>query len=121
MKFLPFANAAVAAVVAGFVGIIGSKGVGFVSALTFHYNHPRQEFVLHAKRVSFKEDARRGLISGINQVADAVRVTLGPKVRTGRLRMFHCGSRVYSLLFRCNVLQRAGMLYWSAIMVPPKL
>jgi hypothetical protein len=48
-------------------------------------NHQRQPFVststtLFAKRVSFKEDARRGLVSGINQVADAVRVTLGPKV-----------------------------------------
>jgi hypothetical protein len=52
-------------------------------------NHLRQDrsttttttTILHAKRVSFKEDARRGLVSGINQVANAVRVTLGPKVR----------------------------------------
>ena len=36
---------------------------------------------LHAKRVSFKEDSRKKLVSGINQVADAVKVTLGPKGR----------------------------------------
>lgn len=36
---------------------------------------------LSAKKVSFKEDARRALVRGINQVADAVRVTLGPKGR----------------------------------------
>jgi chaperonin GroEL len=31
--------------------------------------------------VSFKEDSRRALVQGINTVADAVRVTLGPKGR----------------------------------------
>lgn len=36
---------------------------------------------LDAKRVSFKEDSRRALVNGINQVADAVKVTLGPKGR----------------------------------------
>jgi len=36
---------------------------------------------LHAKRVSFKEDSRKKLVSGINQVANAVKVTLGPKGR----------------------------------------
>jgi TCP-1/cpn60 chaperonin family len=36
---------------------------------------------LHAKKVSFKEDSRRALVQGINTVADAVRVTLGPKGR----------------------------------------
>jgi len=36
---------------------------------------------LDAKRVSFKEDSRKKLVSGINKVADAVRVTLGPKGR----------------------------------------
>jgi chaperonin GroEL len=36
---------------------------------------------LFAKKVSFKEDSRRALVEGINQVADAVRVTLGPKGR----------------------------------------
>ena len=36
---------------------------------------------LSAKRVSFREDARHKLVVGINKVADAVRVTLGPKGR----------------------------------------
>lgn len=36
---------------------------------------------LNAKRVSFKEDSRKKLVSGINQVANAVKVTLGPKGR----------------------------------------
>lgn len=36
---------------------------------------------LNAKKVSFKEDSRKKLVSGINQVANAVKVTLGPKGR----------------------------------------
>ena len=36
---------------------------------------------LAAKKVSFREDARKKLVQGINAVADAVRVTLGPKGR----------------------------------------
>ena len=36
---------------------------------------------LDAKRVSFKENSRRKLVDGINQVANAVKVTLGPKGR----------------------------------------
>ena len=36
---------------------------------------------LDAKRVSFREESRRALVTGINKVADAVRVTLGPKGR----------------------------------------
>ena len=34
-----------------------------------------------AKQISFDEEARRKLESGMNQLADAVRVTLGPKGR----------------------------------------
>jgi hypothetical protein len=36
---------------------------------------------LDAKKVSFRENSRRALVVGINKVADAVRVTLGPKGR----------------------------------------
>jgi len=36
---------------------------------------------LSAKKVSFKEDSRQALVAGINKVANAVRVTLGPKGR----------------------------------------
>ena len=32
-----------------------------------------------AKIISFDEEARRGLETGMNTLADAVRVTLGPK------------------------------------------
>lgn len=61
-----------------------NHAVNGFAVLVPYSNHQRQ-FVatttaLFAKRVSFKEDARRGLVSGINQVANAVRVTLGPKV-----------------------------------------
>lgn len=41
----------------------------------------RTSVALDAKKVSFKEDSRRALVRGINKVADAVRVTLGPKGR----------------------------------------
>jgi len=41
----------------------------------------RQGIALDAKRVSFKEESRQALVAGINKVADAVRVTLGPKGR----------------------------------------
>ena len=34
-----------------------------------------------AKIISFDEEARRSLERGMNQLADAVRVTLGPKGR----------------------------------------
>jgi hypothetical protein len=41
----------------------------------------RSSVALNAKKVSFKEDSRKPLVDGINAVANAVRVTLGPKGR----------------------------------------
>lgn len=41
----------------------------------------RPRTALNAKKVSFKEDSRSALVKGINIVANAVRVTLGPKGR----------------------------------------
>src|SRR6202142_3387128 len=38
-----------------------------------------------AKMIAFDEEARRGLERGMNQLADAVKVTLGPKGRSGVL------------------------------------
>ena len=35
-----------------------------------------------AKRLIFGDDARARLVAGMNKLADAVRVTLGPKART---------------------------------------
>src|SRR5918997_4097478 len=34
-----------------------------------------------AKQINYSEDARRALLGGVNQLADAVKVTLGPKGR----------------------------------------
>ena len=46
-----------------------------------HGVHTSSSTSLSAKTVSFKEDSRKKLVSGINQVANAVKVTLGPKGR----------------------------------------
>jgi len=54
---------------------------GQTAAFTIHCNPIRTSVALDAKKVSFREDSRRALVSGINKVADAVRVTLGPKGR----------------------------------------
>ena len=48
---------------------------------TFTSSRSSSSCTLDAKRASFQEDSRKKLISGINKVADAVRVTLGPKGR----------------------------------------
>jgi hypothetical protein len=58
--------------------------------------------VLQAKKVSFKEDSRRALVIGINKVADAVRVTLGPKGRNVVL------ERNYGAC-RCSINTRSGI------------
>ena len=34
-----------------------------------------------AKQIIFGEDARKALLNGINQLADTVKITLGPKGR----------------------------------------
>mmetsp|Transcript_29323 Transcript_29323/g.40302 ORF Transcript_29323/g.40302 Transcript_29323/m.40302 type:complete len:576 (+) Transcript_29323:49-1776(+) len=44
-----------------------------------HYN--RRETLLMAKKLSFREESRRKLVEGINVVANAVKITLGPKGR----------------------------------------
>jgi chaperonin GroEL len=41
----------------------------------------KRNSALLAKKVSFKEDSREALVRGINKVADAVKITLGPKGR----------------------------------------
>lgn len=54
------------------------------TAFSFHSTPSfagRKSFELNAKRVSFREESRKALVQGINKVADAVRVTLGPKGR----------------------------------------
>ena len=46
-----------------------------------HHSTTQSITQLNAKTVSFKEESRKKLVSGINQVANAVKVTLGPKGR----------------------------------------
>ena len=41
----------------------------------------REEFHIMAKQIIYGEDARKALLSGINQLADTVKITLGPKGR----------------------------------------
>lgn len=54
---------------------------GFAFSGIKNQSFSRQTVSLDAKKVSFKEDSRKSLVKGINKVADAVRVTLGPKGR----------------------------------------
>jgi chaperonin GroEL len=48
-----------------------------------------------AKMIAFDEDARRGLERGMNQLADAVKVTLGPKGRNVVLEKKWGASRTH--------------------------
>ena len=69
-----------------FSGAILSALVATASGFTFTTNTNQQAFgrltvSLDAKNVSFKEDSRKALVNGINKVANAVKVTLGPKGR----------------------------------------
>jgi chaperonin GroEL len=70
MKLL-FTSAVAAVLLAGSATSFQIQGPSFV----------RQSVALEAKKVSFREDSRRALVEGINKVANAVRVTLGPKGR----------------------------------------
>jgi hypothetical protein len=55
--------------------VLATMFAGSSDAFAFHTPRPSQHharcgaFTLAAKKVSFKEDARRGLVSGINQVS----------------------------------------------------
>eukprot|EP00588_Corethron_pennatum_P003029 CAMPEP_0194296030 /NCGR_PEP_ID=MMETSP0169-20130528/54993_1 /TAXON_ID=218684 /ORGANISM="Corethron pennatum, Strain L29A3" /LENGTH=593 /DNA_ID=CAMNT_0039045363 /DNA_START=204 /DNA_END=1985 /DNA_ORIENTATION=- len=74
MKWSAFALLAVLSVndVVGFAGLGVSPDVAL---------QRRGSVSVHAKTVSFRGRSRQKLVEGINQVADAVRVTLGPKGR----------------------------------------
>lgn len=43
------------------------------------------------KEITFGADARKKLLKGVHKLADAVAVTLGPKVRGVEDRTWHCG------------------------------
>lgn len=63
------------------LALLAGLGQAFTPAIQQQPSFRRQSIVLAAKKVSFKEKARASLVEGINKVADAVRVTLGPKGR----------------------------------------
>src|SRR5208282_6668125 len=42
---------------------------------------PRRDFPMAAKEIVYTENARKLILAGVNTLADAVRVTLGPKGR----------------------------------------
>lgn len=54
-----------------------------------------------AKRVSFGNDGRRGLLAGINKLADAIAITLGPK---GNLGIPNSKPSIFLLLLRNQLL-----------------
>src|SRR6516225_9593550 len=61
------------------VGRPAVAGVGPVTSRAT--KSPGRTEPMAAKMIAFDEDARRGLERGMNQLADAVKVTLGPKGR----------------------------------------
>lgn len=66
------------------IAVLASTTSAFVVPSSFVSTTPpitTSTVALHAKKVSFKEESRQALVRGINKVADAVRVTLGPKGR----------------------------------------
>ena len=82
MRFLSSHGAAIAALLLLFGTSVSSFAPAIqLSRRAFINGSTRIPSALFAKRVSFKEDSRRALVAGINKVADAVRVTLGPKGR----------------------------------------
>lgn len=66
------------------VAILLSSLVSSTSGFAFtnkESSFQRTAVSLDAKKVSFQEDSRKALVDGINAVANAVKVTLGPKGR----------------------------------------
>jgi len=66
---------------AAIVSALVATASGFTTTTNRPVTFSRQSVSLDAKRVSFKEDSRKALVNGINKVANAVKVTLGPKGR----------------------------------------
>jgi len=62
-----------------------------------------------AKMLKFDEDARRALEAGVNALADAVKVTLGPKGRPPPFLLRHSFARVFAtlLLVRARLVSSA--------------
>jgi chaperonin GroEL len=77
MKLSPLVVAIVLTTVTNVDAFAGLSSPTTTTTTTFD----RTLISLDAKKVSFRENSRRALVVGINKVADAVRVTLGPKGR----------------------------------------
>ena len=60
-----------------------------------------------AKELRFGDECRAGLLAGVEKLADAVQVTLGPKVRSGASPRHGCRSSA------CRV-RRVGVEGWCA-------
>ena len=58
-----------------------------------------------AKMIAFDEQARRSLEAGMNMLADAVRVTLGPKGRTVVVAQNGLQKSNVTLTSSCNRIQ----------------
>lgn len=61
--------------------VLSGTTLAFVPPYSSRLPTQTTTIALQAKKVSFKEESRQALVRGINKVADAVRVTLGPKGR----------------------------------------
>ena len=61
--------------------IVNIKKKQYISPHTFGDGSKLMEFSMSAKDVKFGDSARSKMIAGVNVLADAVKVTLGPKGR----------------------------------------
>lgn len=68
------------------------------------------------KRISFDKECRGGLIAGINKLADAVSVTLGPKGRNvvfeedGKLRVINDGVTIAKAIDLSDTIENVGVV-----------
>ncbi|KAM7530264.1 hypothetical protein LguiB_033674 [Lonicera macranthoides] len=67
-----------------------------------------------AKRISFDRECRQGLLSGIDKLADAVSVTIGPKGRnvvlleSGKLKVINDGVTIAKAIELSDTIENAG-------------
>ena len=64
-----------------------------------------------AKQIIYGEDARKALLSGINQLADTVKITLGPKGR----------NVVLDKKFGAPLITNDGAVSYTHLTLPTKL
>ncbi|KAI8524704.1 hypothetical protein RHMOL_Rhmol13G0169100 [Rhododendron molle] len=82
----------------------------------WRYSQIVKKFVVRAgpKRISFDNECRATLVAGINKLADAVSVTLGPKGRNvvlsegGKLRVINDGVTIAEAIELSDTIENAG-------------